>query len=141
MQKIHFYSFDRTPALKNRKKLKLYIEELFAREKKKLGKLSYIFCSDEHLLAINKEFLRHDFYTDVITFDLSSTPKQIEGEVYLSIDRIKDNAKHAEVSFKEELHRVIFHGALHLCGYRDKKSNDIIHMRMAEERFLDHYFT
>ena len=140
MQKINFYSLDRNPALKNRKKLKLYIEGLFAKERKKLGKLSFIFCSDEHLIGINKQFLKHDFYTDVITFDLSANESEIEGEVYLSIDRIKDNAKHVGVSFTEELHRVIFHGALHLCGYKDKKKEDVLIMRSLENKHIMLYF-
>lgn len=140
MQKILFYSLDRKCTLKDRNKLKVFIGRLFTREKKKLGSLSYIFCSDKHLLGINKEFLKHDFYTDVITFDLSSSKNEIEAEVYLSIDRIKDNAKHADTSFTEEIHRVMFHGALHLCGYKDKKNNEIIKMRQAEKKYLDMYF-
>ena len=140
MQKIHFYSYDRKCTLKDRKKLKIFIESLFAREKKKLGTLAIIFCSDEHLLGINKEFLKHDFYTDVITFDLSSSKNEIEAEVYLSIDRVKENAKQAGVTFTEEIHRVVFHGALHLCGYKDKKSTEIDLMRQAEKKYLNLYF-
>jgi probable rRNA maturation factor len=140
MQKIHFYDYDRKPTLKDRKKLKFFIEELFTREKKKLDNLAYIFCSDEHLLGINKEFLKHDFYTDVITFDLSSTKVETEGEIYLSVDRIKDNAKQLGISFNEEFHRVIFHGALHLCGYKDKKKADQTRMRLAENKYLEQYF-
>ena len=140
MQKIQFYFLDRTPVLKERTKLKLFVENLFTQEKKKLGNLSYILCSDEHLLRINKDFLNHDFYTDVITFDLSSSKTEIEGEIYLSVDRIKDNAKQLDVSFKEELHRVIFHGALHLCGYKDKKKGDILLMREKENSYLKTYF-
>ncbi len=140
MQKIHFYSFDRKPALKERTRLKQFIEKLFMQEKRKLGKLSYIFCSDEHLLGINKDFLKHDFYTDIITFDLSSSKTETEGEVYLSVDRIKDNAKKLGLSFKEELHRVIFHGALHLCGYKDKKKTNKQQMRLAENKYLKQYF-
>jgi rRNA maturation RNase YbeY len=136
MQKVQFYFFDRKPVLKDRTRLKLFIEKIFKREKKKLGSLSYIFCSDEHLLGINKQFLKHDFYTDVITFDLSHTRNEIEGEIYLSIDRIKDNAKQLGVSFKEEFHRVIFHGTLHLCGYRDKKNSEIQEMRKRENFYL-----
>ena len=140
MQKVQFYFLDRKPVLKERTRLKLFIEKLFKQEKKKLCNLSYIFCSDEHLLGINKDFLKHDFYTDVITFDLSSSKIKIEGEVYLSVDRIKDNAKQLAVSFNEELHRVIFHGALHLCGYKDKKKADILIMRQKEEKHLKSYF-
>lgn len=139
MQKVQFYFLDRNPALKERTRLKLFIEKLFTSEKMKLGNLSYIFCSDEHLLTINNDFLKHDFYTDVITFDLSSSKNEIEGEVYLSVDRIKDNAKQLEVSFKEELHRVIFHGALHLCGYKDKKKEEALIMRSKENKYLKRY--
>ena len=140
MQKIQFYALDRNPPLKERTRLKFFIEKLFITEKRKLGNLSYIFCSDEHLLTINKDFLKHDFYTDVITFDLSSSTNEIEGEVYVSVDRIKDNAKQLGVSFKEELHRVIFHGALHLCGYKDKNKTDQQQMTLAENRYLKLYF-
>ena len=140
MQKINFYSLDRKPALKNRRKLKFFLENLFLNEKKKLSHLSYIFCSDKYLLGINNDFLKHDFYTDVITFDLSTTKNEIEAEVYLSTDRIKDNARQLGVSFNEELHRVIFHGALHLCGYKDKKKTNKQQMRSAENKYLKQYF-
>lgn len=140
MQKVQFYFLDREPTLKERNRLKLFIERLFTLENKKLVSLSYIFCSDEHLLGINRDFLKHDFYTDVITFDLSSSASPTEGEVYLSVDRIRDNAKQLGVSFKEELHRVIFHGALHLCGYEDKKRMDQQQMRSAENKYLQQYF-
>ena len=141
MQKVQFYSLDRNPTLKERSRLKLFIENLFTAEKKKLGNLSYIFCSDEYLLTINNDFLKHDFYTDVITFDLSTSKNEIEGEVYLSVDRIKDNAKQLGVSFKEELHRVVFHGCLHLCGYKDKSKKDIFLMREKEDSYLKIYFS
>lgn len=140
MQKINFFSHDRNPALKNRRKLKFFLENLFLNEKKKLSHLSYIFCSDKYLLGINNDFLKHDFYTDVITFDLSTTKNEIEAEVYLSTDRIKDNARQLGVSFNEELHRVIFHGALHLCGYKDKKKTNKQQMRSAENKYLKQYF-
>jgi probable rRNA maturation factor len=141
MQKVNFYFLDRRPALKDRTRLKHFIEKVFVAEKKTLGSLSYIFCSDNHLLNINKDFLKHDFFTDVITFDLSSGKDNIEGEVYLSSDRIKENAKELGVSFKEELHRVMFHGALHLCGYKDKKQRDIKTMRAMEDKHLKSYFS
>ena len=141
MQKVNFYFLERMPTLNERTRLKLFIENLFKLEKKKLGSLSYIFCSDELLHGMNKDFLKHDFYTDIITFDLSASKITTEGEVYLSIDRVKDNAEQIGVSFKEELHRVIFHGALHLCGYKDKKKNDAIIMRKMEDKYLKSYFS
>jgi len=140
MQQIHFHFYDRSPLLKERTQLKQFIKALFIKEKAALKSLAYIFCSDEYLLQINKDFLKHDFYTDVITFDLSSSKKEIEGEVYLSVDRIKDNAKNMGVSFTEELHRVIFHGALHLCGYKDKTKADGAIMRTKEDHYLGRYF-
>ena len=140
MKKVQFYFLDRTPTLKDRTRLKFFIDKLFTSEKKKLANISYIFCSDEHLLTINREFLKHDFYTDVITFDLSSSRNEIEGDVYLSVDRIKDNAKQLGVSIKEELHRVIFHSALHLCGYKDKNKVHQQQMRLAENKWLKLYF-
>jgi rRNA maturation RNase YbeY len=139
MQRIHFYVHDRKATFKNKKKLKFFLEDLFKKEKKLLTSLAYIFCSDDHLLEINKTFLDHDFYTDVISFELSETKNECEGEVYISIDRVKDNAKQLGITFNEELHRVIFHGALHLCGYHDKKKKEIFVMRSKENKYLKKY--
>ncbi len=141
MQKIRFFYHDRHPVFKDKKMLKQFVESIFLREKKKMENISYIFCSDKHLLGVNKEFLDHDYYTDVITFNLGSPTGAIEGEVYLSFDRIKDNAKKMGVSINEELHRVIFHAALHLCGYKDKKKEDIRVMRSKEDAYLKKYFS
>lgn len=140
MQKVQFIFNDRRPTLKDRKKLKAFIEQLFKREKRILESISYVFCSDEYLLSINKQFLNHDFYTDVITFDLGISNSSITAEVYLSVDRIRDNAQQLGISFTEELHRVILHGALHLCGYKDKTRNDQLLMRSAENKYLKLYF-
>jgi probable rRNA maturation factor len=103
--------------------------------------LNYIFCTDEYLLQVNRDFLQHDYYTDIITFDLSDTSKRVSGEIYISVDRVKDNALTQGVSFTEELHRVIFHGALHLCGYKDKKPAEVKAMRSAEDKYLELYFS
>ena len=99
----------------------------------------YVFSTDRDVLKINRQYLSHDFYTDVITFNLSDG-WDIEGEVYLSVDRIKENAKAFNVSFSYELHRVIFHAALHLCGYGDKTTGDKVIMRKEEDRYLSEYF-
>lgn len=140
MSKVRFIHHDRQPTLKNRKQLKLFIEQIFRQESKDLKGITFIFCSDEYLLDINRQFLKHDFYTDVITFDLSSKDQGIQAEVYLSIDRIKDNAKELNTLFIKEFHRVIFHGALHLCGFRDKNKKDIAQIRTAEDKYLQIYF-
>ena len=140
MKKIKFFFTEvNITALKNRKPLKKFISNIFVVEKLQLRELNYIFCNDAYLLDINKEFLHHDYYTDIITFNLSLQKSDISGEIYISIDRVKENALSNKVSFKEELHRVIFHGALHLCGYNDKKKNDKKEMRIAENRCLDQY--
>jgi probable rRNA maturation factor len=117
------------------------IRDLFKKEKTRLEQLQYIFCSDEYLLEINKQHLNHTYYTDIITFDLSNTPDAVTGEIYISIDRVKENAQTYKVSFKQELLRVIFHGALHLCGYKDKTKNDQAMMRKAEDKYLQYYLS
>ena len=127
--------------LKNRKPLKLFINKLFTIEKKTLESLNIIFCSDEYLLIINQQHLKHNFYTDIVTFDLSESKiSPTIGELYISIDRVKDNAKKLNVAVTEELHRVIFHGSLHLCGFKDKTASDIKTMRFKEEEYLYLYF-
>lgn len=139
MDTILFRNADKTFLFPQKKGLKQFIEQLFKSEKKSLYELTYVFCSDEYLLTINRDFLQHDYYTDIITFDLSEQPKQIIGEIYISLDRIKDNAKTLNTSIKEETLRVIFHGALHLCGYKDKSRTDIIKMRSKEDHYLNQY--
>jgi probable rRNA maturation factor len=121
--------------------VKEVIRDLFRKEKTQLKQLQYIFCSDEYLLQINKEHLQHNYYTDIITFDLSDTAGQVTGEVYISVDRVKDNAQNYEVTFKQELLRVIFHGALHLCGYKDKSEKDQLTMRKSEDKYLHYYLS
>ena len=128
--------------IKNRRHLKLFINQLFKEERKVFHSLNIIFCSDEYLLAINKLHLQHNFYTDIITFDLSEKDSQfIVGELYISIDRVKENASSLYINFSTELLRVIFHGALHLCGFKDKTKTDIKKMRDKEEEYLRLYTT
>jgi probable rRNA maturation factor len=139
---VHFFYNEVTPYLPNRQKLKGFIAQLFAKEgRRQLKNLNYIFCTDDYLLQVNHDFLQHDYYTDIITFDLSDTPKEVTGEIYISVDRVRENAATHQVSFTEELHRVIFHGALHLCGYKDKKPAEVKAMRGAEDRYLALYFS
>ena len=138
--KIHFHFLEGGFTFSERSSLKAFIETLFKREKKKLSGLTYIFCSDEYLLEINKQYLKHDFYTDIITFGLSDPGEPISGEIYISIDRVRDNAVQFKTTLKKEIHRVIFHGALHLCGFRDKKKEEELLMRKMEEKYLTLYF-
>lgn len=137
--KVCFFFEKKGIALQNRSKLQAFIETLFKKEKKKLASINYIFCSDKRLLEINQQFLRHDYYTDIITFDLSEA-EATQAEIYISIDRVKENAKNEGVSFRSELHRVIFHGALHLCGYKDKTKAESSLMREREGFYLLNYF-
>lgn len=104
-------------------------------ENKTIGFLNVIFLDDDGLLAINKEYLKHDYYTDVITFDYNDN-ELVNGEVFISIDRIKENASELNISFNDELHRVIIHGLLHLFGYKDKSAEDKQLMRSKEDYYL-----
>jgi len=139
MVSVQFYNADRNFILKDKKRLILFLPYIFTDTNKVLGTVNYIFCSDHYLLQINKEFLQHDFYTDIITFNLSDNKKEITGEIYISIDRVKDNAQQLNQRYTDEIKRVIFHGALHLCGYNDKKANDIKTIRRAEDYYLARY--
>ena len=127
--------------LAERNRLKAFIDKLLKKHKKQFDSLTYIFCTDEYLLGMNKQFLKHDYYTDILTFDLSEPGLPGEAEIYISIDRVKDNAKSLEVSMQKELHRVIFHGALHLCSYKDKTKKDKLAMTAAEDECLKLYFS
>lgn len=122
-------------ALTDRTALKKFIVSIFRKEGKQLESLNYIFCSDKALLEINRQYLTHDYYTDIITFDLSDSALT-RGDIYVSTDRVRDNAQTLEVSIKEELHRVLFHGVLHLCGYGDKKPAEAKQMREKENYYL-----
>ena len=136
---ISFNKADASAVLSNRVALKSFIEKRVKREGIKVESLDYVFCTDKYLLKINKQYLSHDYYTDIISFDLSDVPGQLIGEVYISVDRVKENAKAHNSSFKTELHRVIFHGALHFCGYKDKKPSDAKKMRQMEDLWLKAY--
>ncbi|MBU2020039.1 MAG: rRNA maturation RNase YbeY [Bacteroidetes bacterium] len=100
-----------------------------------LGDVNFIFCSDDYLLNINKEHLNHDYYTDIITFDYCDG-KIVSGDLFISVDRVRDNAENLEIDFLDELHRVMVHGVLHLCGLKDKSENEAAEMRSAEDKAL-----
>ena len=104
-------------------------------EDKDLGDVTIIFCSDDYLLEVNREHLDHDYYTDIITFDYSDFPI-VSGDLFISVDRVKENATDFNVSFEHELHRLIIHGFLHLCGYFDKTNEDELLMRSKENQAL-----
>jgi probable rRNA maturation factor len=136
-----FYEQDVKAALKNKRKLSAFIDGIISNYVKgvKTAHLTYVFCTDAFLLEMNTNFLHHDTYTDIITFDLSESKEAMQGEIYISIDRVKENAVTYHTTYADELHRVIFHGALHLCGFKDKKKKDRKIMRENEDYCLDHY--
>ena len=137
---VQFSAHEVKVGMKDRTRLKAFIQDLFRREEQGLKNLQYVFCTDEYLLQLNEEFLQHDTYTDIVTFELSEDPEVTEGEIYISIDRVKENAEQFEVTENYELHRVIFHGALHLCGYKDKTKKEEALMREKEDEYLALYF-
>jgi probable rRNA maturation factor len=136
MSKVFFHAADQSIPVKRRSLLKTAIESVFRKEKTVLDSVHYIFCSDEYLLRINRDFLKHDYYTDIITFGLSEGGQPVEAEIYISVDRVRDNARSLGQPFSREMARVLFHGALHLCGYRDKKKSEITTMREREDHYL-----
>lgn len=112
-----------------------WISDVIIAEAKIEGDISYVFCDDDYLLGINREFLKHDTYTDIITFDYS-LGSEIHAEIYISTERVQENAALLKVDFSEELHRVLVHGILHLCGYKDKSPNEEVAMRKLEDHYL-----
>ena len=114
--------------------LSAWIEKTIETEGATLGAVSYIFCSDDYLHQMNVEYLNHDTLTDVITFPYNDNP--IEGDIFISIDRVKDNAQDLNIAFNDELHRVMIHGVLHLCGYSDETDEQEEEMRQKEDEYL-----
>lgn len=132
---IH-YAIERDKfCLKNRRQITAWIKDVCESKGKKAGEIQYIFTSDERILAINQEFLKHDYYTDIITFDYTEND-QLSGDIFISVDTVRSNAAQYKTSFDEELRRVIIHGVLHLAGYKDKKAADQKIMRMEEDAAL-----
>lgn len=137
---IQFFFIDVKITLSERRRLKTFIERMFRNEGIQINSLVIIFCSDEYLLGVNRRFLNHDYYTDIITFNLADKEKLVEGEIYISTDRIRENALINKVALQNELHRIIFHGVLHLCGFKDKKSDEKTLMTIEENMYLKMYF-
>ncbi len=126
------------PSFVSKRDLKEAVKNLAIQEGKILKDLSLVFTDDEYLLEVNKQYLNHDYFTDVITFDYSSFP-EVSGDVMISLDRVKDNALSLEQSFEREFYRVVFHGVLHLCGYKDKTKEDASVMRSKEDFYLNRF--
>ena len=141
MASVKFNYADRKLTVSDKTKLKSFILSIFKNEDFSLSELNYIFCSDDYLLQINKNHLNHDYYTDIITFSLGEEGEPIIGEIYISLDRIKDNAISQKTNILNETLRVLFHGCLHLCGYLDKKPKDSKIMREKEDYYINQYLS
>jgi probable rRNA maturation factor len=133
---IRFFEEETKFKLSSKNKYKKWLTLIAKQEGNSIGNLNYIFCSDEYLHEINLRYLNHDTYTDIITFDQREEPYKISGEIYISIDRVKENATVFQETFEKELNRVISHGLLHLCGYLDKNEQDQKKMRDREDESL-----
>ncbi len=136
MAALEFFNQDISFKLPNPRKTKSWIRQVIALENKSLAHLNYIFCSDDYLLSINQQYLNHDTFTDIITFDNSEEEGAIEGDVFISIERVRANAAELKKPFEEELHRVLIHGVLHLLGHTDKSPSEKSAMRKKEDAYL-----
>ncbi len=137
MPALNFFEEDITYKLKHKNQVRRWIAETIVAEGFRLKELNYIFCSDNYLLKINRQYLNHDTYTDIVTFDNSVDEKSVAGDIFISIDRIRENATKFNVTEVDELHRVMVHGALHLLGYGDKKPSDKKKMTEKEDFYLN----
>ncbi len=133
---IQFF-YENLPETVDRKYTK-WLEEIILSEGKKIGEIIYVFCDDEYLLKINQDYLQHDYYTDIITFD-SVKGKTISGEIFVSLQRVSDNASTLSKIYEEELIRVLAHGILHLCGFKDKTESEEQEMRRKEDFYIAKY--
>jgi len=138
--KIYFHFRFQPRLLKKRTPLKSFIESIFKREKKKIQEINFVFCRNQEVLALNKRFLEHNYNTDILTFDLSENNKPIVADIFINLEQVLKNAKSYNTSFNKEIHRVIFHGVLHLCGYNDKTLKEKETIRFWEDFYLGEYF-
>lgn len=136
MSEINFFSEKIDFELDNAELVKEWISDIVNTEEKKITNLNFIFCPDQYLHHINLTYLNHDNYTDIVTFDNSDHPGEIEGDIYISIDRVRKNSKDYKKRFQDELYRVIIHGVLHLIGYKDKTPEEKMEMRKKEDSSL-----
>ena len=133
---INFFTEDISFNLKQKGLVRTWIRNTIIAENHRLRLLNFIFCSDAYLLNINQQYLKHDTYTDIITFDNSDTEQEIVGDIFISLDRIRENAKELEINETDELHRVMIHGTLHLLGYPDKGKSAKALMTEKEDLYL-----
>ncbi len=136
MGTIRFFTEDISHKLTSPVKTKQWIKSIVEAEGFTLGTVSYVLCSDEYLLEMNKQYLDHDYYTDILTFDNSESDSEIEGDIFISLERVRENADAESVPSDEELRRVLAHGILHLCGYDDHAAGEKEEMRKKEDYYL-----
>lgn len=139
MPAINFFEEDVSFKFPQKTKTKAWINNTALQEGSKIQELNFIFCSDNYLKEVNVEYLQHDYFTDIITFDNSEAAGVLEGDIFISIDRVRENSQEFASSFEEELRRVIIHGVLHLLGYGDKSSAEQEQMREKENQYLSLY--
>jgi len=133
---IDFFSEETDFKLYQKKSIQSWLSTIISNEGYEIIQLNYIFCSDEYLYSINQEYLNHDTYTDIITFDNSEEPKTIESDIFISVDRVKENAELQQIKFEDELARILIHGVLHLMGWGDKTEALKEQMRLKEDACL-----
>ncbi|QJW91822.1 rRNA maturation RNase YbeY [Spirosoma taeanense] len=133
---IRFFNEDVDYKLPQKQATRQWLKQQAEREGYAVGDLNYIFCSDEYVLQVNRDYLHHDYYTDIITFDQREDEAKIEGDIFISVDRVADNASQLGVPAEQEMRRVLAHGLLHLCGYGDKTGEEEKQMRAKEEEWL-----
>jgi probable rRNA maturation factor len=136
MPAIQFFEEDISYKLKNKTLVRQWIKDTIVAEGFKLKELTYVFCSDAYLLPMNQQYLDHDTYTDIITFDNSAVEGDIVGDIFISVERVRENAAKFNITETDELHRVIIHGALHLLGYTDKSVVTKKKMTQKEDEYL-----
>lgn len=138
MSAVHYYTDDTRYRLPDKRKTALWLAEVARSEGYTLGEVSYIFCSSQRLLEMNRQFLGHDYYTDVITFDYSDRRKQriVSGDVFIDVDTVADNARQYGATRLQEMRRVVVHGVLHLCGQKDKTPRTCAQMHRKEDKYL-----
>ena len=132
------FNYETSFELQGENLLEYWVDTVVSEEGFSIGEINYIFCDDEYLHKLNVEYLQHDTLTDVISFD-NTFGKLISGDIYISVERVEDNAKDFKVSFLDELHRVMIHGVLHYMGYKDKSEEEKIKMRKAENKALSEF--
>ena len=135
---IRFFNEDVPYKLTQKQATRQWLKGQAEHEGYAIGDLNYIFCSDEYVLQVNRDYLQHDYYTHIITFDQSEEAGKIEGDIFISVERVADNARELGVSVEQEMRRVLAHGLLHLCGYGDKTDEEKTRMRAKEDEWLTH---